>query len=201
MLPFLMLCCLTNLADASPGAGLPDGWELQRVRGVSPPWYSVTSDGALRVEGKNAAGFAFYQLPQLLHSSEGTLTWEWRTATPLAGADLRARDQDDSPVRVMVMFSDRRMLFYSWGGGANKSGDSFESWTGASRMVWVLREVGDADGQWRLERRDPFADYAHAFGGSAPAMVAVGIVQDTDQLREAAEAEVKSLDWTETRPF
>ena len=191
----LLLCCaITNLADVSPGPGLPDGWDLRGVRGAPAPRFAVTEGGALRVEGTGAAGFAIFELADEVVPEAGALTWRWRTATPLEGADLRDQRRDDSPIRLMVVFRDRRMLFYSWGTRASP-GDWFESWTGSERIVVVLRGAADADGTWQAERRDPFADYRAAFGREPPPIAAVGLVQDTDQLGGSAWVEVGEIEW------
>ncbi|MDH3458748.1 MAG: DUF3047 domain-containing protein [Gemmatimonadota bacterium] len=195
MLLLLVACCLTNLADVAPGPGLPDGWDLRRVRGRPAPTYAVTEEAALRVTGAGAVGYAVFELPDRLPPEDGVLTWRWRTATPLPDADLRDRRRDDSPVRVLVVFRDRRTLFYTWG-RAERPGEWFASWTGSTRMVWVLRDVTDADGGWCEERRNPFTDYRTAFDRDPPAIVAVGIVQDSDNLGHPASAEVADLSWT-----
>lgn len=193
-IPLLLCCAITNLADVPPGPGVPDGWELRGVRGAPKPQVAVTADGVLRMEGTGAAGFAVFELDQQIAPATGALTWRWRTATPLSGADLRSRTRDDSPARVMVVFDDRRMLFYSWG-ATNGVGEWFESWTGSDRVVIVLRQAADADGAWHAERRDPFADYRMVFERDAPPIAAVGVVQDTDQLADAAWTEVADIQW------
>ncbi len=191
----LLLCCaITNLAEVPPGPGLPDGWDLRGVRGAPKPRFAVTEDGALRVEGTRAAGFAIFELEDEVGPETGALTWRWRTDTALEGADLRDRRRDDSPIRLMVAFEDRRMLFYSWG-MTELAGEWFESWTGSERIVIVLRNAVDADGAWRSEQRDPFADYRSAFGREPSPIVAVGLVQDTEQLGGKAWAEVGEIAW------
>ncbi len=194
IVPLLLCCAITNLAEVPSGAGLPDGWDLRGVRGAPKPQFAETEDGALRIEGSGAAGFAIFELDERLGPAAGALTWRWRTATPLSDADLRSRARDDSPARVMVVFEDRRMLFYSWG-ATDGVGEWFESWTGSDRIVIVLRRALDADGAWHTERRDPFADYRMAFERDPPAIAAVGVVQDTDQLQADAWAEVADIRW------
>ncbi|MGH7537997.1 MAG: DUF3047 domain-containing protein [Gemmatimonadales bacterium] len=192
---------LTNLGMAPVGPGLPPGWRLQRTRHAHPPVFRVTPEHALRVEAENAAGFASYRLAVALRPtpSGGSLTWRWRTATPLPKAALRERDSDDSPVRVLVMFDDKRILFYSWG-NTEERGDAFLSWTGDTRAVIVLEGTKDADGSWRQERRDPFADYRRVFARAPPAIVAVGVSADTEMLRAQAAAEVGELEWEANGP-
>jgi hypothetical protein len=113
------------------------------VRGAPKPAFQVLDGGVLRVEGTGAAGFAVYELAEQIRPEPGTLSWRWRTGTPIDGADLRHRDADDSPVRLLVVFRDRRMLFYTWG-NAEATGAWFASWTGDDRIVWVLRTAAEA---------------------------------------------------------
>lgn len=193
----LLLQALTNLAVAAPGAGLPANWELRRVRGVDPPSFRVTLEHTLEVAVSNAAGFAAYRLAEPLRPEQqtrGVLSWRWRTATPLPGAALRARATDDSPVRVYVVFADRRMIFYTWGNGEPRD-EWFPSWTGGKRLVVVLRGATDADGGWLEERRDPFEDYRRMFARTPPEIVAVGVGADTEQLADSTQAEVGDLRW------
>lgn len=188
------VCCLTNLPGTAPGAGLPDGWDLRGARGAPRPVFSVLPDGVLRVEGDGAVGFATYELPDDIRPEPGTLSWRWRTAASLPEADLRDRERDDSPIRLLVVFRDRRMLFYTWG-ASERPGDWFASWTGDDRIVWVLRTAVDADGAWREDARDPFLDYRTAFDRDPPPIVAVGVVQDADQLGRNVWAEVMRIEW------
>jgi hypothetical protein len=86
------------------------------------------------------------------------------------------------------------MLFYSWG-NAEPPGRWFPSWTSDDRIVWVLRTAAEADGVWREEERDPFLDYQTAFDRDPVPIVAVGVVQDTDQLGTSAWAELGRIEW------
>ncbi len=192
----LALQALTNLGYAPAGPGLPVGWRLQRTRGAEPPTFRVTAEHVLRVEARRAAGSANYRLRQPLRPSPrgGTLSWRWRTATPLRGATLRLRSGDDSPVRVFVVFANGRMISYSWGNREGR-GETFASWTGPTRAVIVLQRAEDADGSWHLEQRNPFADYRRVFNQAPEAIVTVGISADTDQLGGASVAEVGELTW------
>lgn len=122
------------------------------------------------------------------------LAWQWSTGTPVPEADLRRRERDDAPVRLIVAFADGRTLFYSWG-NREQPGELFPSWTSRRRAVVVLRNAGHADGSWYAERRDPFADYRSAFGRAPVAIVAVGVGADMDMLGGSASAEVRRLAW------
>ncbi len=190
----LALQALTNLGTSAPGPGLPEGWQLRRVRGAPPPTFEVLDGQRLRIETTGGAGFAVYRLPEPLGVGRAALVWDWRTDTPARQADLRLRERDDAPVRVVVVFQDGRMLFYSWG-NAERRDELFPSWTGTTRVVVVLRNAQDADGSWHVERRDPFADYRGAFRRAPQRIVAVGVSADMDMLGGRAVAEVRGLTW------
>lgn len=189
------LQALTNLGLAPAGAGMPSGWRLQRVPGAEPPAFRVTAEHVLRVEARSAAGRAEYRLRRPLRPVRGgSITWRWRSETPLRQAQLRRRSGDDSPARVVVVFEGGRSIAYTWG-NAEARGEIFPSPASASRMVIVLRRADDADGSWHLERRDPFADYRRAFNNSPDAIVAIGIGADSDALRARTLAEVAEPVW------
>ena len=190
----LALQALTNLSLAPAGPGLPRGWTLQHIKGAAAPVFAVTRAHALRIDADAAAAFASYRLRAPLRPRPGTVSWQWRTTTPLRDAALRQRARDDAPARVFLVFADGRMLFYSWGAREGR-GEHFLSWTGAKRGVLVLERADDADGSWHMERRDPFADYRLVFDRAPKAIVAAGVSADTDQLRVRATAEVSELMW------
>jgi hypothetical protein len=189
-----LLQALTNLLTVPAAPGLPSGWELRRVPRVAAPTFAVTAGRTLEIASDDAAGFASYRLAAPLAPAPGTLAWHWRTATPLSGAVLRDRARDDCPVRVFAVFEGGRIIFYSWG-NREARGERFLSWTGERRAVVVLRGAADADGAWRDERRDPFADYRRIFGAAPGALVAVGVGADTEQLAARTRAEVSELRW------
>jgi hypothetical protein len=190
----LLMQALTNLALVPAGAGLPSGWTLARSRGASAPGFRVTADHTLRIDAAAATGVASYRLRAALRPRPGSVSWRWRTSTPLAAASLRRRGRDDAPVRVVLSYADGRMLLYSWGNRESR-GEQFPSPAGGRRGVVVLERGEDADGSWHLERRDPFADYQLVFHRAPRALVAAGVGADTGHLRGHASAEVGDLTW------
>jgi len=195
----LLLQTLTNLNMVPAAAGLPTGWRLAIVQGVSVPTYRVTGTHSLRIVAVGQAATATYRLRPVLRPPAslrtGALTWRWRAETPLRGADLRRRAADDSPIRVIVTFQDGRALAYCWGNREGR-GESFVSWTGRNRMVIVLERAEDADGSWHVERRDPFSDYRRLWNNAPKAIVSVGVSVDTDALKVRAAAEIGDITWT-----
>jgi Protein of unknown function (DUF3047) len=198
----LVLQTLTNLSIAPSGMGVPAGWRLQRVQGVEAPTFRVTRGHVLRIEaareGGGQAGTAIYRLRAPIRPPPstrfGTLTWRWRTDTPLRAAVLRRRATDDSPIRVIVTFADGRALVYTWGSREGR-GESFASWAGRNRMVVVLQRAEDADGSWHVERQDPFADYRRLWNNAPKPIVSVGVSADTDGLHARTVAEVGDITW------
>ncbi len=190
----LVMQALTNVSLTPARAGLPSGWTLQRPSGARAPGFRVTAEHTLRIDAAAATGVASYRLRAALRPQRGSVSWQWRTATPLADAALERRGRDDAPVRVVLTYADGRVLLYSWGNRESR-GAQFPSPTGARRGVLVLERAEDADGSWHLERRDPFADYQLVFHRAPPALVAAGIGADTGHLRGHASAEVGELTW------
>jgi hypothetical protein len=195
----LLLQTLTNFNMVPAAAGLPVGWRLTTVQGVSAPTYRITGSHSLRVVAVGQAATATFRLRQPLRppasTRAGALNWRWRAETPLSGADLKRRAGDDSPIRVVITFQDGRVLTYCWGNREGR-GESFVSWVGRNRMVIVLERSEDADGSWHVERRDPFADYRRLWNNAPKPIVSVGIMADTDALKVRAAAEIGDITWT-----
>ncbi len=165
---------LTNLMIVPAGPGLPAGWKLNRMQGVDPPAFEVTRSHTLRVTAVAQGGTATYRLRPAIRPAptqrQGTITWRWRTGTPLRGADLKRR-------------------------AGESRGESFASWAGRNRMVVVLQRAEDADGSWHEERRDPFSDYRRLWNRAPKPLVSVGVSTDSDALKVRAAAEIGDLTW------
>ena len=189
---------LTNLVIVPPGPGLPSGWRLTHIEGVEAPAFEVTRTHTLRIVAIGQGGTATYRLrspiPAPASLRQGILTWRWRAGTPLRGADLKRKTDDDSPIRVVVTFQDGRTIAYAWGNRESR-GESFPSWAGRNRMIVVLQRAEDADGSWHEERRDPFSDYRRLWNHAPKPIVAVGFSSDSDGMKARAVAEVGDLTW------
>jgi len=194
----LLAQTLTNLMIVPAGQGLPSGWRLNRMQNVAPPTYEVTRSHTLRITAIGQGGTATYRLRSPIRpppsTRAGTLTWRWRSGTPLRGADLKRRAGDDSPIRVVITFQDGRTIAYTWGNRESRN-ESFTSWAGRNRMVVVLQRGEDADGSWHVERRDPFSDYRRLWNNAPKPIVSVGVSADTDALKIRAASEIGDLSW------
>ena len=194
---------ILNLAGAPLGAGVPPGWKVRAVRGQHAPEIEVRNDGdgaVLRVHGAGRAAWFYRELSPELAESKGTLRWTWRVLDAPADADMRTEALDDSPIRVYVVFgkpgffgNNARIIFYTYG-NAEPAGYSRPSF--GSDKLHVIRVGGVAERtQWRGHAVDPFADYSRIWKRPPPAITAIGIMQDTDQTRAQATAEIRRLEW------
>lgn len=197
---------LLRLAESTVGASLPADWRQRAVRGARAPSSRVVDSAGvrfLRVEGTAAAGWLVRAVDSPIAARSGQLGWRWRVNAAPARADLRSADTDDSPLRVFVAFGPLRAIgrpprtiFYSLG-GAEPEGYARKGH--GSEDVYVIRSgAARAPQGWRDVRVDPFADYRRAWGGDPPPIAVVGLLQDTDQTRGRAAADIASLTWTPT---
>lgn len=195
---------LLELHRPAGAHGLPPGWRLRAVKGQGPPMFIVRGDGegrTLRISGMSAAAWAQRALETPIEEG-GLLRWSWRVLELPAGADLRARETDDSALRIYVVFGRPRGLFgrpegaifYTWG-NAEPMGLTLKS--RVSDRIEIVRVAGamEADGRWREHAVDPFADFRRSWGRSPPPITAVGLMQDTDMTHGHAVSELRDLRW------
>ncbi len=197
--PLLIL----DLNGARLGAGVPAGWKVRAVRGQSAPAIEVRNDGdgpVLRVHGAGRAAWFYRELSPELAESDGALRWSWRVLDAPAAADMRSEKFDDSPIRVYVVFGkpgifgrSARIIFYTFG---NSEPSGYARASFVSDKLHVIRVDGVAErALWRENTVDPFADYRRIWKRKPPAITAIGVMQDTDQTRAQATAEIRQLEW------
>ncbi|MBA2688142.1 MAG: DUF3047 domain-containing protein [Gemmatimonadaceae bacterium] len=194
---------LLSLAHAPLRVGPPPGWKVRNIRGQNTPEIELRNDGegpVLRIQGAGRAAWFYHELSTQLNESSGSLSWSWRVLQAPAGADLRQEQTDDSPLRVYVVFGkpglfgrSSRVIFYTFGA---TEPEGYERASFVSDKLHVIRVGGTADvGQWRAHSVRPFADYRRVWRRQPPPITAVGVMQDTDQTRANAVAELRRLEW------
>ncbi len=194
---------ILSLTDAPLRAGLPPDWKVRNIRGQAAPDVEVRNDGdgpVLRIHGAGRAAWFYRELPAQLTESPGSLDWSSRVVKAPTGADLRNEKTDDSPLRVYVVFGkpglfggSSRVIFYTFGSAepADYARASF-----VSDKLHVIRVGGPPDvGHWSENSVKPFADYRRIWRRKPPPITAVGVMQDTDQTRARAVAELRRLEW------
>ncbi|CAN7406777.1 DUF3047 domain-containing protein [Pseudorhodoferax sp. LjRoot39] len=134
----------------------------------------------------------------------GQLSFSWKVPALIAGADMAARDADDAPVRLVLAFEGDRSRFsaknamlselaraltgeempyatlmYVWCNSRAPGSVIMNPRTDRIRKI-VVESGSDGLGQWRDYERDVRADFVRAFGEEPGALVAVGIMTDSD---------------------
>lgn len=201
----------TLTSFGSPG-GAPSGpWKVSGLLNQTKPYtqFSVVEmDGkrALKVESKEGYGNLVH--PLQWSTKDAHLAWQWKIEMPIAAADLRTKQGDDTALKVCVFFdlsidkvpfADRQLLRYA----RSKSTDPVPAATvcyvwdakiaaGTSldnaftrRMRYLVVRSGDnALSDWQSERRDIAADYLKLFadenGGEVAPIIGIAVGADAD---------------------
>ena len=225
------------LALGLPGASLQAGGPLLvQPAGASDtpvaPWhviglpqqrkpytkFSVVSlDGqrVLRVDAQSSYGHLVHPVQE--RSDGHLLSWRWRLDEPIAVADLRRKDGDDSPVKLCALFDlpasavpfvERQVLrvarlgsgetlpaasvCYVWDNRLPPGTVLDNAFTRRIRMI-VLRGPEAPLHSWVSERRDVAADFLKLFAdesASVPPLVGVAIGADADNTQSRSQAHV-----------
>lgn len=142
----------------------------------------------------------------------GQLRFSWQVPQLIADANMAERDADDAPVRLVLAFDGDRSRFSARDAALS---DLSEALTGeplpyatlmyvwcntrpaesiihnprTSRIRKLVMESGTGRlNQWLDYERDVRADYVKVFGEQPGALIAVGIMTDTDNTRGQAQA-------------
>lgn len=148
----------------------------------------------------------------------GPLSFSWKVPALIAGADMAARDADDAPVRLVLAFEGDRSRFsaknamlselaraltgeempyatlmYVWCNSRAPGTVIFNPRTDRIRKI-VVESGAEGLGQWRDYERDVRADFVRAFGEEPGALLAVGIMTDSDNTGSRVQAWYGPLD-------
>ncbi len=189
-------------------------WKHYRFPGKRPNAYrQVALDGrdAMRVQADASTSMLRRNLripPQELHH----LQFSWKVPALIEQADLTVGERSDSPVRVVLAFEGDRSKFsardamlselahmltgepmpyatlmYVWGNRQPAGTVVHNHRTGRIRKL-VLESGPEKLGQWLDYERDIRQDFVQAFGEEPGALLAIGIMTDTDNTRSRATA-------------
>lgn len=140
------------------------------------------------------------------------IKWRWKVSNIFQAGDAKIKSGDDYPARIYIAFAfdpesasfmeklkykaanamtedtlPGSVLNYIW---ANKlpAGEIITNpYSEQTRMIAV--QSGEAElGQWVSNSQDIVADYQAAFGRLPPPVIAIGIMSDSDDTGETAEA-------------
>ena len=142
----------------------------------------------------------------------GRIDFSWLVPKLIANADMAQRDSDDSPVRLILAFEGDRSKFSAKDAMVNELARLLtgEEMPYATLMyVWCnqrpvgsvihsprtdrIRKIVVESGvqglqQWHNYERDIRADYVRAFGEAPGALVAIGLMSDSDNTHSNAVA-------------
>jgi len=190
---------LFALSSASANAVLPPGWQTRAVRGQRLPMSRIIDTSGIRYmrfSGQGQAGWFVRELPVPLIEAAGRLHWTWRAPLAPRGANVAGAATDDAALRVFVVFARHgrfmqrpRVLFYTLADG--------ELMPDRPASPFGVRIAGRPllARDWIGATGDPFLDYRRIWGSAPPQIVAVGVMQDTDQTGNAAIGDVMNLYW------
>ena len=191
---------LLTLQMSSVGSALPLSWQTRAVRGQSVPATVIVDSGGVRylhISGTKRAAWFYRELDFPLDAASGTLEWSWRVPKAPEGASSAHAATDDAALRVFVVFARHgvfatspRALFYT-------VADGEPTYVQGRAPVATSVIVGrpSQTRTWTSAEANPRLDYRRLWGGTAPRIVAIGVMQDTDQTMTLAIGDLSRLDW------
>lgn len=187
-------------------------WQAVALPGKAPTMYHLDEHAPLGAHGQRTAlkadarsSASMLRTPVRVEADAlGQLGFSWMVPALIAGADMGARDLDDSPVRLILAFEGDRSQFSAKNAMLNEltrlvTGEEMPYAT--LMYVWCnqrpvgsvihnprtdrIRKIVVESGpkglmQWRNYERDIRADFVHAFGEPPGALVAIGLMTDSD---------------------
>ena len=190
------------------------GWQHQAFPGKTAVSFQPAHKlgrHAIEVRSESAASM-LRQRVRIEPDRLGQLRFSWLVPSLIASADMSKRDADDSPVRLILMFDGDRSRFsardaalsdlsealtgepmpyatlmYVWSNDGASGPVIINPRTGRIRKL-VMESGAGKLGQWLDYERDVRADFERAFGEQPGALVAIGIMTDTDNTRSLAQA-------------
>ena len=198
------------LTQAEP----PAAWEFLLLPGKSPVRFASTRHHgrvALAADADAAASGVRRRL-RVEPPDLGRLRFSWFVPELIATADLGHREADDSPVRIVLAFEgdrsklsprDRMLselaraltgeelpyatLMYVWC-NQRPAGSVIPNPRTDRIRKFVVESGGPRLNRWLDYERDIRADFERAFGEPPGALVAIGVMTDTDNTRTATRA-------------
>lgn len=191
------------------------GWQRWNLHPTKrPTQYRMVELGGERVlEASAETAVAGLLHPLDLDPNERPIIeWRWRIDGTVAGADIGERGLDDAPARIVLAFDGDKstlplreqmffervkllaghempyaMLMYVWDN--TRAPDTVTRNFHTSRIQKIVVQSGPRNVRdWLSYRRDIVADYERAYGTRPGRLIAVGVLTDSDNMRESVRA-------------
>lgn len=206
---------IADRAQALPQVKRPD-WHHYRLPGKQATRFTAarTDDRPAMAVTAVASASMLRKTLRVEAAALGKIRFSWKVPALIEGADLTHRDSDDSPVRIVLAFEGDRSRFsaknamlselalaltgeelpyatlmYVWGNHRDTHSESVIVNSRTDRVRKLVLESGpDKLNRWLDYERDICADYQKAFGEAPGALLAIGIMTDTDNTRASTTA-------------
>jgi hypothetical protein len=204
----------TETSVDSGGASAGSPWTHQTFPGKRATQYRYERKNgrdAILVRAVSSASM-LRQTVRIEPDRLGQLRFSWMVPALISAADLAQRDTDDSPVRIVLAFEGDRARFsakdaalselsevltgeplpyatlmYVWSNRREPGSVIINPRTSRIRKL-VMESGPERLLQWLDYERDVRADFIKAFGEAPGALLAIGIMTDTDNTRSEAQA-------------
>lgn len=191
-----------------------EGWQHQafpgKRRSVYRPVRKAGRD-AVMVQSQASASM-LRQRVRIEPDALGQLRFSWLVPALIKQADMTQRNADDAPVRLVLAFEGDRQRFSAKDAALSELSELLTGepmpyatlmyvWSNrhapgtvihnprTNRIRALVMETGDGRlGRWLDYERDVRADFIQAFGEPPGALLAIGIMTDTDNTRSQASA-------------
>ena len=198
------------------------GWDEIVFDDLVPNSFSSGADyvpgsEAIDLVSESSVSVAFLDLDIDIEATP-ILTWEWLARNPDPNTDTKKKGDDDRTITLYIAFpyqaeharlgerfervaiealkgSDTpgRVLFYSWGGGAER-GERFASpYTKQYGQVTMLNLPGDALNVWHRHRINLRQDFIEAFGYPPANPSFLAISSDSDDTATQMRVSIRGL--------
>lgn len=174
---------------------------------------TLGQESVLQAESQASASAVVYRSPYSVYDYP-RLRWKWRVENVYKKGNARTREGDDCPLRIYVLFEydpekasvierakygllkalygeypPHSALNYIWANREDEGGILDNVYAADAKMI-VLQRGARNLGRWIVEERNVLEDYRRAFGTDPPARATIGIMNDSDNTKEASVAYV-----------
>jgi len=189
-------------------------WEQVKLPNKRETKYSLVKlngQTALNANAQSSASMLKKDIRIEAHSLD-RLSFSWQVSELIAAADMAKRDQDDSPVRLILAFDgDRKQfsmknamlselthivtgepmpyatLMYVWCNQRPVNSVIENPRTDRIRKI-VVESGSDRLNQWLIYERNIKIDFENTFGEPPGALVGIGLMTDSDNTQSYAQA-------------